>query len=81
MIRVVETKAAHNTDLWPREGREELLHCENGLGDLRGRVERRARDFVGLDGLTLGICQTNCNDRVEYTVSNAAHNGGTYYPA
>ena len=61
VIRVVEAEAPHDADLWPRERREQLLHGEDGRGDLCRRVERRACNLTGFDDLSLGVCQTDWN--------------------
>ena len=51
VVGVVETQAADEPNVVSRERSEELLDGEHGLGDLGGRIEGRADDFMCFDGL------------------------------
>ena len=64
MVGVVEPEAAHDADLLAGERREEVLHGEHLVRDLRGGVEGAADDLVRLDGLPLVDSQSHCFRRI-----------------
>ena len=59
MIGIVEAQAANQPNFFARERREQLLHGQNVLGDLRGGIKRRANNLVGFHWLSLMDCQAN----------------------
>ena len=70
MIRIVETQTPYDFEFFAREGSKELFGGEDRVGDLRGGVERRANDFVGLDGLLVPCSETNCENMSGCGVGN-----------
>lgn len=53
MIMIIQAQASNKTDFIPGKRRKQILYCEDLLGDLSSRVQRRAYDFVGFNGGTL----------------------------
>ena len=51
VVGVVQAQAAHDADLLACERREQVLHRQDVVRDLRSGVERGADDFVRPDGL------------------------------
>jgi hypothetical protein len=65
MIRVVETQTTNDLEFLTREGGKELFDGENRVGDLRGGVERRADDFIGVDDVFVPCGEADCGDMSE----------------
>ena len=60
MVSVVQPKAAYNTNLLSCKRRQEVLHGQDVVRNLRGGVKRRADDFVRFDGLLLVKREADC---------------------